>query len=260
MPFEPESSNPILELIAVARENLVIANTHLPFAESGLPLAPWTNTFATRPFPKTPEGKPLYDTVEFAGEAGLYEVLAASPELEVLITGALAWQVRGIDAIARHRRTGSYVICEAKGTQNPVAASPLTYLHTTHHKGRQLSPEWCWKSLVDMADHPTTALAFMHLLEPLLHGRYERLLAVTQVVGRRRGYQATTRRIFAEAELAQYAPICQAYDLTRQQHMWEALPARLRKLLKAPPRHTTEKSPTTSSQSSPRPTDGANKP
>lgn len=259
MPLDPPPSNPMQELIAVARENLVIAKTHLPFDATGLPLAPWSNIFSSRPFPTTTEGKPLYDTVEFAGEAGLYEELAANPELDVLMTGTLAWQVRGIDAIARHRPTGCYVICEAKGTQSPIAESPLIYLRTTRHKGRQLSPEWCWKSLVDMADHPTTALAFMHLLEPLLHGRFERLLAVTQVVKRRRGYLATTRRIFPEAELAQYAPICKTYDLTRQLHMWEALPARLRKLLHAPP-HRAQGLRPISLQPSPHPTDGASKP
>jgi len=219
------SPNPLAQLIGVALENLRLAAEEFPAVPGGLPLAPWSGSFASTPFPTDIAGKPLYDTVESAGEAGLYEALDADPELEVLWTGALAWQGQGIDAIARNRQTGGYVICEAKGTQHAIAASPLPYLRATRHKGRQLSWQWCWGSLVDMADFPTTALAFLCLLEPMLQSRCERLMTITQVERHGQGFRMLARRSHHEPELAQYAPLAATYDLVRQRHMWSAIPA-----------------------------------
>ncbi len=223
-------TNPLAQIISVALNNLGVAADRLPAIDNGLPLAPWSGSFASSPFPTDAAGKPLYDSVEFAGEAGLYEALNAEPDLDVLWTGALAWQWQGIDAIAQNRQTGSYVICEAKGTQGPIAASPLPYLRQTRHKGRQLSWPWCWKSLIDMAEHPATALAFLCLLEPLLHHRCERLLAVTRVERQGNSFRQLTRRLHREPDLSKYAPLALSYDLGRQQRMWADMPGQWRKL------------------------------
>lgn len=220
--------NPLAKIILGALTNPRIATETFPQVDGGLPLAPWSGSFASTPFPADAAGNPLYDRVEFAGEAGLYEALDTAPQLEVLWSGALAWQGQGIDAVARNCETGGYVICEAKGTQSPIAATPLPYLRGTRHKGRQLSWLWCWRSLIDMADYPTTAAAFLCLLEPMLHGRVERLMAVTQVERHGTGFRTLARRIYREAELAQYAPLAAPYDLDRQRRMWAAMPATAR--------------------------------
>lgn len=212
-------------------ENLRIATKTLITNDGGLPLAPWSGSFPTTSVPSGGDGQVVYDSVELAGEAGLYAALEADEELEVLLTGALAWQLHGIDAIARIRSSGIYVICEAKGTQAPVTQSPLNYLHRTRHKGRQLSREWCWKSLIDMADYPSTALAFLTLLEPMLDGRYERLMSITHVRRQDRGFTTQERHLYREAGLQEYPPLAALYDLARQQKMWQEIPMELRQSL-----------------------------
>lgn len=225
------SVNPLSQLLAVAMENLRLASQNPYAPDDGLALAPWSERFPETAFPMDADGRPVYDSVKLAGEASLYAALKENDELEVLLTGALALQLHGIDAIARIRSSGILVICEAKGTQNPITQSLSYYLHMTRHKGRQLSKEWCWKSLVDMADHPSTALAFLELLEPMLEGRFERLMAVTQVQRQEGGFTLQTRRIFREARLQEYPPLTTPYDLTRQRKMWQKIPEELRQSL-----------------------------
>lgn len=199
-----QATNSLHALFKIAQANLAIANAIYPTSEHGLPWASWLGTF-DQETPTRESGYALYDSVELAGEVGLYEHIEADPDLEILYTGACAWEVRGVDAVARRRSNGQYVICEAKGTERSLASSPLYYLHQTQHKGRQLTWEWCWKSPVDMADHPTTAQAFLEMLEPMLNGNIERLLVVSRVarvrgVGRT-GYATTARVIYREADL-----------------------------------------------------------
>lgn len=163
------STNPLHALCHIAARNLIVVGEELPVCGDGPALAPWAGTFATEAFPAAPDGEPLYDSVEFAGEAALYRHLNAAPDLEILFTGALGWQVRGIDAIARRKSDGVYLLCEAKGSGNPLLAPPA-YLPNTKTKGRQFGWQWCWNSLIDMAEHPATAAAFLLLLPPLLEG------------------------------------------------------------------------------------------
>ena len=223
-PPQGQAANPLYALMQIARANAAIARTSLPTASDGLPWAPWMGAFESEAPPQ--ESHPArYDSIELAGEAGLYGHIEADPDLEILYTGACAWEVRGIDAIARRRSTGRYLICEAKGSERALSGSPLAYLHHTRHKGRQLTWEWCWKSVVDMADFPTTAQAFLELLGPMLNGEVERLLVVSRVAWvdgeLAGGYGVVERCVFLEAELNGCPPLAVDYELSRQRGMFE---------------------------------------
>lgn len=212
--------NPLHALCLIAVRNLIIARNTLPMNNDGLPLAPWLGSFAAAPFPVAPDGATLYDSVEFAGEAALYRHLNADPDLEILLTGAVVWQLRGIDAIVRRKSDGVFILCEAKGSSRPLAASPLTYLPETKTKGRQLGWQWCWNSLVDMAEHPATAAAFLVLLQPMLNGRVERLLTITRAARENGGWRCAETRVYPEAQLCTYAPLALPYLLDKQKQMF----------------------------------------
>jgi len=148
---KPDKVNSLHALCLIAARNLIVAGEELPVCGDGPVLTPWAGTFATEPFAAAPDGEPLYDSVEFVGEAALYRYLNTTSKLEILFTGALGWQVRGIDAIARRKSDGIYLLCEAKGSSRPLVA-PLAYLPITKTRGRQFGWQWCWNSLIDMAD------------------------------------------------------------------------------------------------------------
>lgn len=215
--------NPLHGICLIAVRNLIVAWNALPTNSDGLPLAPWLGSFAAAPFPVAPDGATLYDSVEFAGEAALYRHLNADPDLEILLTGAVAWQLRGIDAIVRRKSDGVFILCEAKGSSRPLAASPLAYLPETKTKGRQLGWQWCWDSLIDMAEHPATAAAFLVLLQPMLEGRIERLLTITRATRENGGWRCAETRVYPEAQLCTYAPLALPYPLDKQKRMLDEM-------------------------------------
>lgn len=221
-PLVPEdrvTSNPLHALCRVALGNLMVADAELAVGGNGPLLTPWAGTFASEPFTAASDGEALYDSVEFAGEAALYRHLNADGDLEILFAGALGWQVRGIDAIARRKSDGVFILCEAKGSSKALAGSPLAYLGETKTKGRQFGWQWCWNSLIDMAEHPATAAAFLVLLEPLLGGEMERLLAMTRATKQDNGWRIAETRVFPEARLREYSPLARPYPLDKQRRM-----------------------------------------
>lgn len=214
--------NPLHALCLVAARNLIVAGEELEVCGTGPALAPWAGSFPAEAFPVSPGGEPLYDSVEFAGEAALYRHLNADPDLEILVTGAVTWQLRGIDAIVRRKSDGTYLICEAKGSSRPLVP-PLAYLPKTRTRGRQLGWRWCWNALLDMAEHPATAATFLVLLQPLLEGRVERLLAVTRAVPVNDGWRVAETRVYPEAQLRACGPLAKPFPLTRQRAMFAGM-------------------------------------
>lgn len=168
-----------------------------------------------KPFPTAASGAPLYPTRELGGTAGLYRWLAEQDLGEVVFANDLSWAVHGVDAVLRDRRTGRYILCEAKGTERPVADTPLRYLRRTRTKGRQLSWMWCWRSLADCAFTATTAPLFLGLLGPFLDGRVERLLVVTRLGRDADGWTVGDARTWTEAELVAVPELGAPYDLER---------------------------------------------
>lgn len=146
----------------------------------------------------------MYSKVETAGVVGAYRQIDAMPGYEVIFCNDLAYETCGIDVIAKHRESRRYLICEAKGTTGAFG-SPATYLKTTKHKGRQLSWQWSWTSLVDFSDSPTASSVFLELYRSMiLEQEIERLLCVTKAEKVPGGYVAGETRTWAETELSCY--------------------------------------------------------
>lgn len=143
------TANPLAALVSAAEINQAIARQAFPETKEGLPFEPWPGGFESSEPPQV-DGAIFYPSIELAGEAALYEAIHADPDLETLFTSAGAWQVHGIDAIARSS-TGGYVLREAKGTTLALSGTPLPYLKKARHKGRQLTRRWRRDSLIDIS-------------------------------------------------------------------------------------------------------------
>lgn len=206
--------NPLRALILIALELIrqfeEQTGVTLPEGAMMWPLHP-----EGEPFPTATDGAPLYPTRELGGTAGLYRWLAGQDLGEVVFANDLSWTVHGVDAVLRDRRTGRYILCEAKGTGRPIADSPLSYLRRTRTKGRQLSWMWCWRSLADCALTATTAPLFLGLLSPFLGGQVERLLVVTRLGRDGEGWTVGDARAWTEAHLATFPELAAPYDLDR---------------------------------------------
>lgn len=210
-----EEPNSLAALINVAR-TLV-----RQFEEQeGVALPPgamiWPFSHDEEPFPTTADGAPVYPTRELGGVAGLYHWIKDNDLGEVAFANDLSWEVRGIDAVYRDRRTGRFVLCEAKGTAHPIAGGPLSYLRRTRGKGRQLSWEWCWATLVDFACVGSTAPAFLNLLAPFLAGEVDRLLVVTELRPENGGWRIVGSKAWREDDFSSIPELAEAYDLGRQ--------------------------------------------
>jgi hypothetical protein len=203
--------NPLQQLIAIAEANRALWHVRAPVAYTSLLALPDGST--TSPFPTNDEGV-VYPSRELGGVAGLYAWLQAS-SVEVLFANDLAYEVRGIDAVAYDAAADRYVLCEAKGTTRAFT-SPGSYLKWTHLKGRQLSWLWCWASLIDLAEHGPAADAFLTLLRPLIiEGRVDRLLAVTRLQPIREGFTIQETRVWNEDALSRYAWLREPHDWTK---------------------------------------------
>jgi hypothetical protein len=161
-------------------------------------------------------GQPLYPKIETAGIVGAYRYIDAMPGYEVIFCNDLAYETSGIDIIAKHRKTGRYLICEAKGTTNNIGF-PASYLKQTKNKGRQLSWQWVWRSLVDFADSPTASSVFLALYRQMIMEQgIERVFCVTRVEAVAGGFKPAETQVWGEEELAGLAWLRAAKD-------WEKL-------------------------------------
>lgn len=139
-------------------------------------------------------------SAEDGGVLGASLALRKDPDCLPIFSNDLGYTRLGIDVVAQHRREGRFLICEAKGTINPIR-SPGIYLKKTRHKGRQLSWHWCWVSLCEFALHGPTARIFLLLFRDILRGRAERCLAVTRLLRRGRNWLVDETKILREDDL-----------------------------------------------------------
>ena len=214
--------NPLGQLIRIAEANLMLRPLlEGPASSSDAQVLPQGSSRSN--FPQ-PEGSPVYPTVELAGMAGTYFWALAQKNLNVIYANGLAYEVRGIDAVAKKMDTGRLLIVESKGTTRKIS-SPAAYLKTTKTMGRQLSWSWCWNSVISLAENPFTAGVFMDLYRPMILGQVERCLAVTRVsrVGAE-GYQIEETRTWGEEEL------CGNYSWLAEEKDWGRLRAWLEEL------------------------------
>lgn len=132
---------------------------------------------------------------ELGGTAGLYRRPAEQQLKEVVFANDLSWTVHGVDAVLRDSQTSRYILCEAKGTEQPIADSPLRYLRRTRTKGRQL---------------------LFRLLAPFLNGQVERLLVVTHLGRGTGGWTVGNAHAWRDADLSAIPELAVPYDLDRQ--------------------------------------------
>lgn len=184
----------------------------------------WTLPWSEQAAPRNAAGRPVHETRELAGVAGLYEALRGREGLEVIYANDTALEYRGFDAVYRDRTRDRFILCEAKGTTVPLSG-PSRYLARTKGKGLQLSWQWCWRSLLDCAFVSTSAPLFLLLLEPFLQGRVERVLSVSLLVRESNGWSLGENRIWQEADLLRLPSLREPYDLSRQREMLDEIRA-----------------------------------
>ncbi len=154
-------------------------------------------------FPKE-NGIIIYPDIETAGIAGLFIEINKLAHCKVIFSNELAYEIRGLDAIAQNSKSHKLLFCEAKGTMRPLK-SPISYLRKTKNKGRQLSWEWCWNSLCEFAEFPVTANAFLHVVGPFVRNvDIERLLVITLCFKHKAGYSIDKSVLFYEVDLDHY--------------------------------------------------------
>ena len=76
---------------------------------------------------------------------------------------------------------------------------------------------------MDTADFPPTAATFLTLLEPMLHNRVDRTLAVVRCEKVPGGYVGREVRLWEEKMLENYGFLAERHDLSRQKEMYHRL-------------------------------------
>lgn len=119
-----------------------------------------------------------YKTIELAGIAKFFEDIEQDESQVVVYENTLGMTLHGIDAITKDTND-NYTIYEIKGTTRKLR-SPRSYLKKTRNRGRQLTWEWCWASLVDMAEFPLTASVFLVLYKNTINQNIKRKLSIIE--------------------------------------------------------------------------------
>jgi len=217
-----QAINPLHRIILIANalvEMQEIANKdNLPTTLLPELTLPYSNHFTLSHYPCTTDGDSIYPSKELAGVAGLYRYLQEN-NYTVIFANDFSYDIHGIDAVAIHKNTGKILICEAKGTSLAKIKSFSSYLKKTKHKGRQLSNEWCWTSLVDFAFQGPTAGIFLQLLSPMINYEADRLLTVSQLNTEKNGFTVIHTKTWSEAEMQSRSWFAKPYVLTKQ-HQW----------------------------------------
>lgn len=138
------------------------------------------------------------ETIEQGGILGLYRYLGER-KLRYRFGNDLSRIIHGIDAIALDE--SRLLLCESKGTTRPHR-SARSYLRKTKTKGRQLDSTWCWRSFWPLSQNTHSARVFLEHVRSVAMGRYERVLCVTQVRKKDRGYELGESRVWDERELS----------------------------------------------------------
>lgn len=144
------------------------------------------------------DGLPLAHSIEDAGVLGAILWLQRQPEYLVTFGNDLAYTRYGIDLVAKHTSTGRLLLCEAKGTTGPWCPAG-TYLRHTRRKGRQLSWQWCWASLIEFAFRGPTARLFLTTFREFLRGEADRALVINKTRAHGTGFLVIETRAIGES-------------------------------------------------------------
>ena len=141
------------------------------------------------------------------------------PGHKMIFYDELCFQRTGLDLVFRSRSDDRIVIVEAKGTGQRVITAPLYYLRRTRTKGRQLSWDWVWRLLTDMAYDASTADGFFRVLRPLLDGRVERALVIARWAGDPLDADPAELRAFDEVRLSS-VPGLDDFEVLDSKRQW----------------------------------------
>ncbi len=190
--------NPLQKLIGVAYINELYAQGHSDYRRTKPYLNHTLSDLEYMPFEQYGE-KSIYNTKELAGVAGLYYILQKQG-YQIVYANDLGLSIVGIDCIAVKNST--WYIGEAKGTTSKRTALS-SFLKNTKTKGRQMSWDWIWRSLVNFAESPLNAGVFLSLYKDLiLQTNAKRIVGVSQLAKAKHGYIISNTQMYEEAHIA----------------------------------------------------------
>ncbi len=167
--------NPLEKLIVIALLNKYIIDNNPNYITTKENIISIPNNIEVDNFYKQ-ENIIFYDTKEMAGIAGLYLTLKKE-DYKIVYSNEMGLSIRGIDCIAI--KNNIWYICEAKGTttnKNTVSS----FLRNTKTKGRQMSWNWIWRSLVEFAEDPFNSKVFLNLYQNIIYKKnVKRLVGVS---------------------------------------------------------------------------------
>ena len=167
---------------------------------------------------KSNDEKIGHKSIEQSAIAKYFEEIRESKNEVVVFENTLAYSLHGIDAITKDKN-GIYTIYEIKGTTRALR-SARSYLSKTKHKGRQLTLQWCWYSLVDFAELPPAANVFLELYEDFINQKVKRKLTIVEC-------QKQDDKSYLGNELHTYSfdelNVVDDYDMSKQKRMLEDL-------------------------------------
>lgn len=139
----------------------------------------------------------LYDTKELAGIAGMFNEIKKRNGI-VIYSNDLGQQTRGIDCIGKSN--GNYLICEAKGT-TLEHSTVSQHLKKTKTKGRQMSWDWIWSSLVDFAEDSRNSKAFLEIYQNVItFDKVERLVFISRLKKIKNKYLIQSTQLYLEGD------------------------------------------------------------
>ncbi len=167
--------NPLEKLVFIALVNKSIidnSDRHKQLNESIIPIP---NNIEVENFP-TKKDTVLYDNREMAGIVGLYLILRKEG-YKIVYSNEIGVSIKGIDCIAV--KDNIWYICEAKGTTTNKKI--LSYfLRNTKTKGRQMSWDWIWRSLIEFAEDSLNSKVFLCLYRNVIYQKnIRRLIGVS---------------------------------------------------------------------------------
>jgi len=126
-------------------------------------------------------------------------------------------QIRGIDAVAK--KNNQFIICEAKGTT--LSHSTVSqHLKKTKTKGRQLSWNWIWASLIDFAEDARNANLFLELYDHvILQENIERRLYISRLKKIKRKYVILSTECYYHKDFKHLNKI-NAFDAKNKLKKW----------------------------------------
>ncbi len=167
--------NPLEKLIFIALVNKSIIDNSTKHKQLDESIIPVPNNIEKENF-STKKETILYDNREMAGIAGLYLTLKEKG-YKVVYSNEIGVSIKGIDCIAV--KDDIWYICEAKGTT--TNKKRLSYfLRNTKTKGRQMSWNWIWRSLIEFAEDPFNSKVFLYLYRNVIYQKnIRRLIGVS---------------------------------------------------------------------------------